>query len=332
MHLNTAVVALVASWIPSILARSIPLNTRYRPSPPGSRKPGLQEHPTADDCMRTHDLSYLLESSLQTRFLVKSLEMEALQQMLGVYITNSPYAHTCIYPQPICAADHVWNPYLSEANPPSACSTSLRWLAKQGKCSPNETICGCTDGSADAFKCVGTETGPDSCEYPLLWVSRVADSYELAGGGCTVLSTVKGCYGSRVVGTDCAGISPVDAVFRISDGCAVQSCLARWSVDDTGKGRTEDQLPDTLSSAGQASQTTLSHKAHRVLAYGSQQNTTGADNAKPHARGILRNPDVHWPAKRDVPVDDEPDGDTHIGPGHMQEDWTRIPDYRRNLT
>lgn len=41
--------------------------------------------------MRTHDLSCLLEYNLQTRFLVKSLEMEALQQMLGVYVSLGPH-------------------------------------------------------------------------------------------------------------------------------------------------------------------------------------------------------------------------------------------------
>ena len=160
---------------------------------------------------------------------------------------------------------------------------------------------------------------------------RVADSYELTGGGCTVLSTVKGRYGSRAVGTGCAGISHVDAVVPISDKCAVQSCLARWSVDDNGLGRTEDQMLDALSSAGQASQTTLSHEARPVLAYGLQQNTTAADDAKPHARGTPPSPDVHWSAKRNTPADNEEDRGAHIGPGHMHEDWTRIPDYRRTV-
>ena len=46
MHLITALGALMASLIPSILARSIPSNTRYRAASLGPRKSGLQEHPS----------------------------------------------------------------------------------------------------------------------------------------------------------------------------------------------------------------------------------------------------------------------------------------------
>ncbi|PIL27538.1 hypothetical protein GSI_10689 [Ganoderma sinense ZZ0214-1] len=262
--------------------------------------------------MRTHGLSCLLEPNLRTRFLVKSLEIEALQQMLGVYITNSPYTRTCIYAQPPCATDDVWNPYQSELP-----SVDLPWLAKQGKpptpasYSLNETACGGIDGSTDA--CVGTEMGPDGC------------------GVCTVLRTAKGRYGSRVAGTDCAAMSHVDAVSRISDECAVRSRLARWSVDDDATACNEDQPPDTPSPAIQASQTTISAEARHVLQYESQQNTTGIDHVKPHAREVPRSPASRWMGKRDVPSDRDHDHVPHPGLGHVNEDWTRIPDYRRHL-
>ncbi|KAI1798182.1 hypothetical protein LXA43DRAFT_14060 [Ganoderma leucocontextum] len=384
MHLNSALVALVVALIPSIRARSIPLDTQYRAASLGSHKSDPQEHPiagtlplfnhhacrvsrdtsvcinatalasfavagplsdalpTPDSCTCAHDLSSLLH----TRFLVKSLGMEDLQQILGVYITSSPYSRTCTYPQPksttddvcgflctlplVSTGDHCTLPAaegnLAQSAPPAACGANLRRLAKLGKPSTlptyasNETACGSVDGSANGFKYVGTETRPDSCE------------------GCTVSSAFKGRYESRLTGTDCAAISHADAVSYISGRCAVQSCLTRWSVDDDDTGCVED-IPHTSTPVDQGSQTGLSHESRRVLAYEFQQNATGADHVRPHVRWIPRGPDTHWPEKRDtdrsahvrdVPAHDDRDQRTRLGPGHLKEDWTRIPDYRRH--
>lgn len=117
--------------------------------------------------MRTHDLSPLLESNLQTPLLVKSLGIEGLHHLLGVYVSvgprltaelsdrshrqivNSPYTRTCIYPQPTCPTVDVYGflcipPLASvdassafegnpcQCEPPAAYYTNRRRLAKQG--------------------------------------------------------------------------------------------------------------------------------------------------------------------------------------------------------
>ncbi|RPD65510.1 hypothetical protein L226DRAFT_609627 [Lentinus tigrinus ALCF2SS1-7] len=294
-----------------------------------------------DTCICLSGLSATLSSLSSTASLIDEFGLPGVEEVFSTYIASSSFAKACTYPpnsRPQCTRDNLCGfscdpPFIASGDscvcqnssdcgpsppPPATCQASGKTgrLSKrstistlaiaQSACGVHETVCGTFDGTTANFRCVDIQTSLDSC------------------GGCILPSPFGLRANDRATAVDCTAIPSVDAVSCMSGKCIIQSCLPGWTVDAEGTGCIREQ--SAVPQAQYISQAPLDKRTRRSLALQSHPNGTSSQGVKPHSNWRI-------PDYRSEPEGDYVDRASNDDGAAMRlkEDWTRIPDIRRQV-
>ncbi|KAH9849349.1 hypothetical protein C2E23DRAFT_896993 [Lenzites betulinus] len=302
-----------------------------------------------DACLCMSGLTQTLLTNVQLAYTVNTLGYTEAEEAFGLMIARSPQSQTCTYPdnsQPQCTRDNVCgfkcdSPFTAVGDtcvcadsdvcgalqlaarktPPKgrlAKRAALKTSAEaQASCEAFETVCGKYEGIQSSFQCVDVRSNLEIC------------------GGCIVPSPFTSHEGSTA-GVDCSTIPHAEDVACQAGRCAVRSCRQGWAASPDGTGCVAAAVAASLDvGAGASIALRDVPSAVRDVAAAGEGGVhylwrrTGTRPEK----NLLEEERARIPG---VPAEASPEdvaeadrGGAHVAPKKIEQDWVRIPDYRR---